>query len=120
MEVSRTDVSLVVDARQCDSVYAVYSILLQEELKQNKHNATKGVSSVVICDHSNATRLANEITGKRRRMNEHGTNFSRNILQKHRIRSTQAKRHRAMKTKVQNYERWVPNGRFLSRFVGWL
>ena len=107
MELSRTEVSLAVESRQCDSIFAVYNILLQEELKQDTNHATKTVSSVVIRDHSNTARLAGGTAEKRRRMNEKETKSSRNTLQKSRLRSMQAKRLWAMKKRTQNSERWV-------------
>ncbi|CAB4002810.1 hormonally up-regulated neu tumor-associated kinase-like, partial [Paramuricea clavata] len=110
MELSRTEVSLAVESRQCDSIFAVYNILLQEELKQDNNHATKTVSSVVIRDHSNTARLAGGTAEKRRRMNEKETKSSRNTLQKSRLRSMQAKRLWAMKKRTQNSERKTFDG----------
>lgn len=107
MELSKTEVSLAVESKQCDSIYAVYHILLQEELRQNKV-ASKTMSSVVIRDHSNTTRLSGGTAEKRRKMSENEEKYSQNILRKNRLRISQAKRHWAMKKRVvQNSQRFV-------------
>lgn len=108
MELTRTEVSCAVVSRQCDSIFAVYSILLQEELKQNSNKAAKTISSPVICDHCDTARIVADVTArKRRKMNDSETICSRNILQKNKLRNAQAKRHWAMKKRVQNCERLV-------------
>lgn len=107
MELSRTQVGFAVELKQCDSIFAVYNILLQEELKQRYNRDSKTASSLVIRDHDNTTQLTGGSAEKRRRMNENESKWSRNILQKNRLRNTQAKRHSAMKTRTLNSEWWV-------------
>ena len=94
VELSRTEVGFAVEAKQCDAIFAVYNILLQEELKTTRNSAPKAMSAVVIRDHSSITRLAGATAEKRRKVSENAENCSRNVsLQKNRLRSTQAKRH---------------------------
>lgn len=107
MELPRTQVSFAVESKQCDSIFAVYNIWLQEELKQRNNRAPKTVSSLVIRDHNNTTRLTGGSAEKRRRMNENESKWSGNILQKNRLRNTQAKRHSAVKKRALNSEWWV-------------
>jgi hypothetical protein len=107
MELSRTEVSLAVEAGQCDSIFAVYNILLQEELKQKNNDAQKTVSSLVIRDHSNTTRLTGGTAEKRRKIEKNNTKMSQTILQKSRLQTMQAKRLWAIRKRVQIAERWV-------------
>lgn len=114
MELSKTEVSFAVEAKQCDPIFAVYNILLQEELKQYDNRSPKTVSSIVIRDHSNTTRLLPGGTAeKRRKMNENYGKCTRNILPKSRLRSMQAKRVWAVKQRGQFcVERYVSFWRF--------
>ncbi len=107
MDLSRTEVSFAVESRQCDPIFAVYNILLQEELKENNNRAPKTVSSFVIRDHSNMTRLAGGTAEKRRKMDRNETKISQTILHRSRLRSMQEKRVLAMKKRAQRCERYV-------------
>ena len=107
MDLSRNQVSSAVESKQCDSIFAVYNILLQEELKQRNNCAPKTVSSLVIRDHNNTARLTGGSAEKRRRMNENESKWSGNIFQKNRLRNAQEKRHSAVKKRALNSKWWV-------------
>ena len=105
MELSRNEVSLAVEARQYDPIFAVYNILLQEEMKQKNSDAQKTVSSLVIRDHSSTTRLAGGTAEKKRKIDKNNEKTFQTVLQKSRLQNMHAKRLWAIKKRVQISER---------------
>ena len=85
MELSKSEVKLTVDLRKCDSTYAVYNILLQEEIKRVK-SATKTALPLKIEADSSSTSVPDKSISEKRTNTEKEKNAWRpqTVSQKHR------------------------------------